>query len=162
MKKLFLLLALGLTINAFAYNNYVESEEGYEYDPKAHYSINNRIIPTSDNRPAPCNYVNVSALLDCYSTEVNAIKLFFKNVPNKMKAKGFSAKQIAYFKKEQAVFEKRAKRYCDRQDELYYYQAQGSGSGMLYKNCFYNQYHPRFLKLKKMLREPHPVKLKQK
>ncbi|XXQ68551.1 hypothetical protein ACKLNO_01400 [Neisseriaceae bacterium B1] len=162
MKKIFLLLTLSLTVNAFAYNIYEEWTEDYEYNPKAHYSINNRIYHTYNNRPAPCNYANVPALLDCYSTEVSVINSFFQHVPNKMKAKGFSAKQIALFRKEQALFEKRTRRYCDRQDALHYSKAQGSGSGMLYQNCFYDQYHPRFLKLKKMLGESHPVKLKQK
>ena len=163
MKRLFMLIGLAFIIfPAFAYDNYVESMDGYEYDPKQHYSVNNRIIPINENWPAPCNYANVSAQSDCYYTENEAIKLFFKGVPAKLNRRDPSGKQARKFKAEQKRFERRVARYCERQDELYYSQAQGSGNGMLNRGCIYYKYHPRFLKRKRMLGEPHPVRPRAK
>ena len=157
--KIFVLLGIILfSLPVYAYKEYVESMDGYEYDPTQHYSVNNRIIPQDNRLPEPCNYVNVSGQLDCYRTENNAIKLFFKQVPAKLNKKDPSGKLARKFKQEQSIFMKRVKRYCDRQDSLYYWQAQGSGNGMLNQQCLYEKYHPRFLKLKRMLGEPHPVR----
>ena len=80
----------------------------------------NRIIPQDNRLPEPCNYANVSGQLDCYYTENNAIKLFFKQVPAKLNKKDPSGKLARKFKQEQSIFMKRVKRYCDRQDSLYY------------------------------------------
>ena len=71
-----------------------------------------------------------------------------------MQKKGFNHQQIARFKREQRVFEKRAAARCEKEglDSL------GSGGGLLYFGCYYRMYHPRFLKMKRMLGEPHPVR----
>ena len=62
----------------------------------------------------------------------------------------------ARFKREQKVFEKRVRNIC----ENITCNAQGSGCGLIFSHCYYLKYHPRFLKLKQMLGEPHPVRKK--
>ena len=122
-----------------------------------HYSITNQLdTPRREDVPAPCNYVTVSAQANCYMEEVDTIKNYFRSVPSRMRKKGFSNGKIARFKREQKVFEKRVRNIC----ENITCNAQGSGCGLIFSHCYYLKYHPRFLKLKQMLGEPHPVRKK--
>ena len=121
-----------------------------------HYSITNKEDSRREDIPAPCNYVTVPSQADCYIEEVDAIKNYFRSVPSRMRKKGFSNGKIARFKREQKVFEKRVHNICEN---ITCY-AQGSGCGLILNHCYYLKYHPRFLKLKHMLGEPHPVRKK--
>ena len=123
-----------------------------------HYSITNKEDSRREDIPAPCNYVTVPSQADCYIEEVDAIKNYFRSVPSRMRKKGFSNGKIARFKREQKVFEKRVKDICERENAQC--TALGSGCALNYNSCYYYKYHPRFLKLKHMLGEPHPVRKK--
>ena len=141
-------------------NQYAFPEKGSPSFPRrwflyTHYSILNKADDMRTKRaPAPCNYVGVGPDVDCYLEEVATIRLFFKSVPKRMQKKGFNHQQIARFKREQHVFEKRAAARCEKED----LDSLGSGGGLLYFGCYYRMYHPRFLKMKRMLGEPHPVR----
>ena len=122
-----------------------------------HYSIANQVDGSRrEDIPAPCNYVIVGSQADCYIEEVDTIKNYFRSVPSRMRKKGFGNGKIARFKREQKVFEKRVRNIC----ENITCNAQGSGCGLIFSQCYYLKYHPRFLKLKHMLGEPHPVRKK--
>lgn len=124
-----------------------------------HYSIANQVDGSRrEDIPAPCNYVIVGSQADCYIEEVDTIKNYFRSVPSRMRKKGFSNGKIARFKREQKVFEKRVKDICERENAEC--TALGSGCALNYNSCYYHKYHPRFLKLKHMLGEPHPVRKK--
>ena len=44
--KTFVLLGIILfSLPVYAYKEYIENMDGYDYDPNQHYSIKNRIIP---------------------------------------------------------------------------------------------------------------------
>lgn len=141
-------------------NQYAFPEKGSPSFPRrwflyTHYSILNKADDMRTKRaPAPCNYVGVGPDVDCYLEEVATIRLFLKVFPKECRKKGFNHQQIARFKREQRVFEKRAAARCEKEglDSL------GSGGGLLYFGCYYRMYHPRFLKMKRMLGEPHPVR----
>ncbi len=141
-------------------NQYAFPEKGSPSFPRrwflyTHYSILNKADDMRTKRaPASCNYVGVGPDVDCYLEEVATIRLFFKSVPKRMQKKGFNHQQIARFKREQHVFEKRAAARCEKED----LDSLGSGGGLLYFGCYYRMYHPRFLKMKRMLGEPHPVR----
>ena len=166
MKKILLFSSLLLIISQFSFadglkeNQYAFPEKGSpsfprRWFPYTHYSILNKADDMRTKRaPAPCNYVGVGPDVDCYLEEVATIRLYFKSVPKRMQKKGFNHQQIARFNREQRVFEKRAAARCEKEglDSL------GSGGGLLYFGCYYRMYHPRFLKLKRMLGEPHPVR----
>lgn len=124
-----------------------------------HYSITNQLdTPRREDVPAPCNYVTVSAQANCYIEEVDTIKNYFRSVPSRMRKKGFGNGKIARFKREQKVFEKRVTDICE--GVAAQCTALGAGCGLIYNGCYYQKYHPRFLKLKHMLGEPHPVRKK--
>lgn len=139
------------------------NQEPYPINPTETeaYAWLERNTPKDPRLPRPCNFFNVSAQYDCFHRENNMIRLFFRSIPNKLESRG-QHHQAILFKREQRLFEQRVKRYCDYQAKLYYNQAQGSGMGMLYEQCFYSHYHPRFLQLKRRLGEPHPVKRQEK
>ena len=121
----------------------------YEY-----YSVANQ--SNSRRKDIPCNYGSVGEDAFCYVEKVNTIKSYFRSVPSRMRKKGFINGKIARFKREQKVFEKRVRNIC----ENITCNAQGSGCGLIFSQCYYLKYHPRFLKLKHMLGEPHPVRKK--
>ena len=123
----------------------------YEY-----YSVANQ--SNSRRKDIPCNYGSVGEDAFCYVEKVNTIKSYFRSVPSRMRKKGFSNGKIARFKREQKVFEKRVKDICERENAQC--TALGSGCALNYNSCYYHKYHPRFLKLKHMLGEPHPVRKK--
>ena len=123
----------------------------YEY-----YSVANQ--SNSRRKDIPCNYGSVGEDAFCYVEKVNTIKSYFRSVPSRMRKKGFSNGKIARFKREQKVFEKRVKDICERENAEC--TALGSGCALNYNSCYYYKYHPRFLKLKHMLGEPHPVRKK--
>lgn len=145
----------GLRENQYAFPEKGSPSFPRRWFPYTHYSILNKADDMRTKRaPAPCNYVGVGPDVDCYLEEVATIRLYFKSVPKRMQKKGFNHQQIARFKREQRVFEKRAAVRCEKEglDSL------GSGGGLLYFGCYYRMYHPRFLKMKRMLGEPHPVR----
>ena len=119
-----------------------------------HYSVANQ--SNSRGKDIPCNYGSVGEDAFCYVEKVNTIKSYFRSVPSRMRKKGFSNGKIARFKREQKVFEKRVHNICEN---ITCY-AQGSGCGLILNHCYYLKYRPRFLKLKHMLGEPHPVRKK--
>ena len=123
----------------------------YEY-----YSVANQ--SNSRRKDIPCNYGSVGEDAFCYVEKVNTIKSYFRSVPSRMRKKGFNNGKIARFKREQKVFEKRVKDICERENAEC--TALGSGCALNYNSCYYYKYHPRFLKLKHMLGEPHPVRKK--
>ena len=123
----------------------------YEY-----YSVANQ--SNSRRKDIPCNYGSVGEDAFCYVEKVNTIKSYFRSVPSRMRKKGFSNGKIARFKREQKVFEKRVKDICERENAQC--TALGSGCALNYNSCYYHKYHPRYLKLKHMLGEPHPVRKK--
>ena len=123
----------------------------YEY-----YSVANQ--SNSRRKDIPCNYGSVGEDAFCYVEKVNTIKSYFRSVPSRMRKKGFINGKIARFKREQKVFEKRVKDICERENAEC--TALGSGCALNYSSCYYHKYHPRFLKLKHMLGEPHPVRKK--
>ena len=105
---------------------------------------------------APCNYISSGRTAECLREEVATIRLYFLSVPERMAKKGFSAKDIKKFHKEQEVINKKAAKKCEGLLET---DALGAAGAVYYYGCYYyNFYHKRFLKLKKMLGEPHPVK----
>ncbi len=149
------IFADGLKENQYAFPEKGSPSFPRRWFPYTHYSILNKADDMRTKRaPAPCNYVGVGPDVDCYLEEVATIRLYFKSVPKRMQKKGFNHQQIARFKREQRVFEKRAAVRCEKEglDSL------GSGGGLLYFGCYYRMYHPRFLKMKRMLGEPHPVR----
>ena len=121
-----------------------------------HYSVTKQY--NSRRKDIPCNYGSVGEDAFCYVEKVNTIKSYFRSVPSRMRKKGFSNGKIARFKREQKVFEKRVKDICERENAEC--TALGSGCALNYNSCYYYKYHPRFLKLKHMLGEPHPVRQK--
>ena len=123
----------------------------YEY-----YSVANQ--SNSRRKDIPCNYGSVGEDAFCYVEKVNTIKSYFRSVPSRMRKKGFSNGKIARFKREQKVFEKRVTDICE--GVAAQCTALGAGCGLIYNGCYYQKYHPRFLKLKHMLGEPHPVRKK--
>lgn len=149
------IFADGLRENQYAFPEKGSPSFPRQWFPYTHYSIDNEWDDMRTKRtPAPCNYIGVGQDARCYLEEVATIRLYFKSVPKRMQKKGFNHQQIARFKREQRVFEKRAAARCEKEglDSL------GSGGGLLYFGCYYRMYHPRFLKMKRMLGEPHPVR----
>lgn len=146
----------GLKENQYAFPEKGTPNFPRQWFPYTHYSILNKVYDDTKTKiePAPCNYSGVPPNASCYLEEVATIRLYFKSVPKRMQKKGFNHQQIARFKREHRVFEKRAAARCEKEglDSL------GSGGGLLYFGCYYRMYHPRFLKLKRMLGEPHPVR----
>ncbi len=131
---------------------FLYSPPSYSYEHYADLRDNQR----NEKRPAPCNYVTSPQNAECLIEEVATIRLYFLSVPERMAKKGFSAKAIKKFRKEQEIFNKRAAKKCEGLLET---DSQGVGGAIYYYGCYYyNFYHKRFLKLKKMLGEPHPVK----
>ena len=123
-----------------------------------HYSIaaaEDGVKRDSEIYPSPCNYSGgQGAVAECFHTEDVAIQAFFDRMPAKLRRRKYSRAYIARFKRQQAAFERRVDRRC-RDVGI---NAQGSGSGVLVWGCYYKHYHPRFLRLKRFLGEPHPVR----
>lgn len=114
--------------------------------------------PRSSRSSYPCNFVVVGVATDCYWRENDFMQLYFdKHVPAKLRALG---KNVAQYQREQKRFERRVKQACIREIEPC--DSLGSGCGMMHGECRYRHYHPRYLKFKRMLGEPHPVRRRVK
>lgn len=136
-----------------------------EDGPYVHYTVKNQEAeryPSSDRfDSAPCNYHSNNAQVICYNEEVKTMNAFFKRVPAKLNAKDPSGKLAAKFKREQRAFEKRVHPICEKISKASY-GGLGVAATLHPLRCYYEYYEPRYVKIKRMLGEPHPVRRKTK